>query len=476
MAKAAWNRTIVDAAGNVLPGADITVTDERTGTLATLFDDRDGNDAKSNPFVADTNGFARFFADAGVYRVVAESGALSRTWRFQSLLDNGVPITWTEDQVFTGNATVEGDFDIEGNATVEGSLDIDGALTLSSGIEFPTLNPASELFAKSDPEKPAWKKTAVFAVSTDQAFTISVGNRVFNIADSTVVEMPGSATIGQDYAIWIRPDGTLVATTDHSNPPVSGSRQIGGFHYAPNDNATLAADGDWTTHSGAPSPAVPQINEYSFYDLKWRPSAPDPRGLALVPGLNEWWGIYPMNNGNVAGKPIHSYGVEPCRDGNPPFKRWADTPAAYPDAKPMNIFELLASEGFRPPNVWNFQYAALGTTEQAAAGTTPNEPGNTGEEQGTGRNRNRFVSAWGLFDITGVIRAWAMDSLPDNTQTAGVTQGRSDDIFRISRFAHFGGNWNSAALAGSRFVNATSSSGSDTRFGGRGVCDHLVLV
>ena len=128
MAKAAWNRTIVDAAGNVLPGADITVTDERTGTLATLFDDRDGNVAKSNPFVADTNGFARFFADAGVYRVVAESGALSRTWRFQSLLDNGVPITWTEDQVFTGNATVEGDFDIEGNATVEGNFDIDGAI------------------------------------------------------------------------------------------------------------------------------------------------------------------------------------------------------------------------------------------------------------------------------------------------------------------------------------------------------------
>ena len=133
MAKAAWNRTIVDASGNVLPGADITVTDERTGTLATLFDDREGNDAKSNPFVADTNGFARFFADAGVYRVVAESGALSRTWRFQSLLDNGVPITWTEDQVFTGNNTFSGDNTLTGNNTFSGATTLSGGVDASGG-------------------------------------------------------------------------------------------------------------------------------------------------------------------------------------------------------------------------------------------------------------------------------------------------------------------------------------------------------
>jgi hypothetical protein len=103
-----FNRTITDAAGNVVPNAQITVVDERTDTLATLFDNRDGDVGKSNPFTADINGFAQFFAAPGVYRVTAEFGALSRTWRFESLLDNAVDIEWNGQQTFTNNVTGPG--------------------------------------------------------------------------------------------------------------------------------------------------------------------------------------------------------------------------------------------------------------------------------------------------------------------------------------------------------------------------------
>src|SRR5690606_32197157 len=96
----------------------------------------------------------------------------------------------------------------------------------------------------------------------------------------TAITMPSLAA-GTDYAIWIKPDGSLEATADHVSPPASGSRKIGGFHYAPGGNAAAQAGGN----------ATPQINEYSFWDLKFRPACSDPRGMVLVAGTF-WVDIY----------------------------------------------------------------------------------------------------------------------------------------------------------------------------------------
>jgi len=79
----------------------------------------------------------------------------------------------------------------------------------------------------------------------------------------------------------VRPDATIEATADFVTPPASGARQIGGFHYAPGGNAAAQAGGDTT----------PAINEYSLWDLKWRPACPDPRGMALVASMF-WCDIY----------------------------------------------------------------------------------------------------------------------------------------------------------------------------------------
>ncbi|MCH8517477.1 MAG: hypothetical protein LAT68_14220 [Cyclobacteriaceae bacterium] len=324
-------------------------------------------------------------------------------------------------------------------------------------------------FFKTDSDKVAFKKTAAYEVQTSQLIRVVVNDVIVEIAEDTAVTMGSTPSVGSDMAIWIMDDGSLQVSANFSTL-TNGVRVVGGFHHAPGGNATLDPDGDWSNHTGGDT--TPQINEYSIWDLKWRPSARDPRGLALVPGLQEWWGIYPMQNGIEAG-PLHMYGVDPCRDGNAPYKIWADNspPDRYTDATPMNIFELLASQGFRPPQPWNFQLAALGTTEQTSVGGSG--PGNTGDVGD--RDRDRFTSAWGLFDITGVIRTWGSDSLPDNTQTGGVTQGRSNDIFRISRFAALGGYWNLGSSSGSRCVLASTSSVSGTDLGGRGVCSHCII-
>jgi hypothetical protein len=141
----------------------------------------------------------------------------------------------------------------------------------------------------------------------------------------------------------------------------------------------------------------------------------------------------------------------------------------------MNIFETLIYNGFRAPNHNEFQLLALGTTEQTSLGGTG--PGNTGVLTSGAGTKERFTSAWGVFDATGVLRVWGRDSLPDNTQDNNVTEGRSNNIWRISRFANFGGAWDTttASGSGSRFAASTTASSADTAIGGRGVTDHIVI-
>lgn len=76
-----WQRTIVDGAGNVLPGASVEIRSESTGALVPLFEDIDGLVPAGNPITADGNGYAFAYFEPARVRVVATSGALSFEWR-----------------------------------------------------------------------------------------------------------------------------------------------------------------------------------------------------------------------------------------------------------------------------------------------------------------------------------------------------------------------------------------------------------
>jgi len=463
MALPNWQRTIQTESGDVVPGAEVTVVLEATGLTADIFSDRAGDTAKSNPFFTGNDGFAEFYASPGEYRITAEGPAGTRTWRYEVLVGTATDNAWTGEQTFEGGVNFESRAEFAGDTSFPGGI---GDVVFTGTTNIYNL----QGFFKTDSDKAAFKKTAAYEVQTSQLIRVVVNDVIVEIAEDTAVTMGDTPSVGTDMAIWIKTDGTLEASANFSTL-TGGVRTLGGFHYAPGGNATLDPDGDWANHTGGDT--TPQINEYSIWDLKWRPSARDPRGLALVPGLQEWWGIYPMQNGILPG-PLHTYGVDPCRDGNAPYKIWADNspPDRYSDATPMNIFELLASQGFRPPQPWNFQLAALGVKEQESAGGS--DPGNTGDVND--RTRSRFTSAWGLFDITGVIGAWSSDSRQTDSDTSGVTQGRSNTRFRINRFARLGGNWSDDAESGSRYVSTATSLNSSTKFGGRGACDHVVLV
>lgn len=80
-----WQRSVVDEAGNVMPLASVEVRDQVTSGLVQLYSDYAGASAIGNPIAADADGFVRFYADTGRYRIEATSGVVSRVWEDELL-------------------------------------------------------------------------------------------------------------------------------------------------------------------------------------------------------------------------------------------------------------------------------------------------------------------------------------------------------------------------------------------------------
>jgi len=143
MTSPVWQATVTDDTGDVLPGAQIDVVIERTGTDATLFGNRAGTTSLSNPFFADSEGFARFYTEPGSYRITATAsgGGTTRTWRYVSLFDfdanvgtaaGDVPLNSSlvpkSGGTFTGDITYYGGGGVSSN-TSYGSLALNSNTT-----------------------------------------------------------------------------------------------------------------------------------------------------------------------------------------------------------------------------------------------------------------------------------------------------------------------------------------------------------
>ena len=296
-------------------------------------------------------------------------------------------------------------------------------------------------FYKANPYAAAFVKTGVFAVSTaaDSDLFVEVNGGVAQIPAATIVTMPGSATTGTDYAIWLRPTGSLEATADHTNPPVAGSRKIGGFHYAPGGNATGTTGGNSTA----------QINEYSFWDLKFRPVCSDPRGMTLV--ANAFWSDIYLTGVDAISNGSSKYNVE-IADGSSPPKIptmfGGDGSATYGSYTWFEAMELAMAFGKRGMTQQEYMAACYGVTEASSSGSDP---------VSTILDAAR-TSKWGLIQATGNLWAWGRDRAGANSNTA--TEGRGSE-FNAPNGSLFGGVWVDGANSGSRcsgWFNAASSS------------------
>ena len=244
-------------------------------------------------------------------------------------------------------------------------------------------------------------------------------------------------------------------------PGAGDWRRLGGFHYAPGGNAPANAGGNST----------PSINEYSLWDLKWRPACRDPRGMTLVAG-NFWADIYLLGvNHTVAGTSAFNAIIA---DGESPPKVplafGGDGAAVYSNLNWWTAGEALAAHGKRLPDYAEFAALAFGVTEATTVAGAADPV--------TTKLDAAHTSRWGVMQASGNMWCWGRDQGGGQQAAswAANTGGRGS-TYLLPNAVRFGGYWVNGSFCGSRASAWNNSPAlSDLSIGARGVCDHLDLA
>ncbi len=323
-------------------------------------------------------------------------------------------------------------------------------------------------------------KTGSGSVHLNTDIRVAVGGVLRKYTSGSPITMP-ILTAGTDYAIYACADGTLRASANFTAPDgytTLNSRHFGGFHYAAGGNATGTTGGNTT----------PAINEYSLWDLKWRPACPDPRGMALVAG-NFWCDIYMLGvNHHADGTSRNNVTIA---DGSSPPKVpssfGGNGSDVYSNFTWFNASEVMKSHGKSLLDYAEFAAATYGATENQSRGDDPVTTGLGTTNSGLSNTDEEQTSKWGIIQATGCLLAWGRDlqyyaagadfaaliAFAYKNQTGSRGQIYAQNTSGISA-ARFGGYWDSGANSGSRASywsgapwNSTSS------IGARGRSDHL---
>jgi hypothetical protein len=148
MAKAVWQSSIVNSAGDIIPGALVEFRRSDTLTLVSLYADRDGMSGESNPAAAGLDGFLRVYLDEGTYRITVTAPGYSRVYEHVPIFENtnsGDSSEYLSVAIASGNVddwTAGGDLD-----TATGFLDVNPSSgnTVLRGIDASLLRNGQEL-------------------------------------------------------------------------------------------------------------------------------------------------------------------------------------------------------------------------------------------------------------------------------------------------------------------------------------------
>lgn len=339
------------------------------------------------------------------------------------------------------------------------------------------------LLHKADRNAAAFVKTGSSSLEIKAGTRIPLASGVITIPAQIGVVMP-ALTPGEDYSIWMRPDGIVSAVADSytapASPPVPGALKIGGFHCGLTAPGTTVAGGGFaTTGAGmiwtqGDVDKIAGINAYSIWDLNYRPAC-DPRGMTCVQdsfgrGLF-WFDTYFCSQNHIANG-TSRYNTNVASSSVPPripLIFGGNGSNNYGTLTWLEANEIAFSHGKRLMSYQEFAAAAFGVTENqslgGAASTIPaalRQPG--------------YTSKWGGEQMTGHHWTWGETAhgVGGSAWVSGASRGQT---YGTPYAALFGGSRADAASSGSRCSNWSGSAWySLWSFGLRAACDHLQLV
>jgi len=322
--------------------------------------------------------------------------------------------------------------------------------------------------------RPALHRGSLFYKTAATAISIVAG-AVLNghlYSTATAVTMPGSFSNNVDYAIWQHPiTGALVADASFTSAPAgaTGGSIVGGFHHIPSGRPTAV-------NSGSPTAAA-EILEYSIWDLTWRPTCPDPRGMTCVDG-RFWCDLYLCGSTSYAGSdftavPSSKIGLTIADENNPPLIPaiyGGDGTTAYSlvDSKEpgswYDFAEVASSFGKRLISWLEFQHAAFGGPENGSRGS---DPGTVIWER---------ASLWGLAQSTGTLYSWGSDVQGNTGGGWTSATGNRGDVYQSGYSAVIlGGSWLDGSNSGSRCASwSLAPSNAYNSISARFAAGHLV--
>lgn len=336
--------------------------------------------------------------------------------------------------------------------TADGAAGIDP--TTASHWKLITQNPLSSAFqplGKLDYHSPVFVKRGAQRVALKAGTVAPVGGVLQTFNSETDVIIP-SLTPGRDYAVYICDDGTVRADESFTAPAgytAAQCLQIGGFHFG---LSNLNID------------STPNVNEFSFWDLLFRPACPDPRGMVRVDDF--WVDIYFLAADHLTGGTSQAGVAFASQTTAPkvPLMFGGDGSANYGGLKWPIAAEILASHGKRLLTFTEFMAAAHGVDEQTALGAPVTV---TGHHPG-------MTSQWGIEQATGVQMTWGSDN--GGLDTGGVYVPLNDgrgSVLNQPRRALMGGYDQLAAESGSRSVSYEQTPEySAPETSARGMCKH----
>ena len=335
---------------------------------------------------------------------------------------------------------------------------------------------------KADKASPCLVKTGGGTLAVKAGTTVYLSGGVVSFASQTAVTMP-TLTAGEDYSVWVLPNGTAQAVADPFSAPASapaaGALKIGGFHYGLVAPGTTPAGGSFATSgfsntggnmvwTQADVDRIAGINEFSIWDLVFR-SAGEQHGMVFDPQTRVWWGIYLCSTNHIANG-ISRYNTDVASGTvlpRIPLVFGGDDTMTYGRLSLYEAVEIAASHNCRLPSYEEFMSAAFGVTEgQSLGGAASTIPATA--------RRPGYTSRIGIEQATGHL--WIIGAPFGSSGGSSWSDTGRGHLFGTTGLPLFGGGRGNADASGSRCSTWHNVAWrSDWILGLRAACDHLNL-